>query len=294
MSAALPGMNMITSSQDSEIEALRRRIAELEELRLSAERARDESEQRFRLFTAVTHETVAIFDGPTIVDISAEFEGMFRCAMDDIIGRSAFDFAPVSSHAILVQNLRSGSEKPYEAELLRHDGTTFIARVRGKAITYQGRPMRMTAFLDITEEKEAEKARRAAAVQEQVIAAQAEMIAALSTPLLPISARVIALPLIGQVNEGRAAQVVESLSRGVFERRASIAILDITGATEPLASVAEMLARAARVIGMLGAELVLTDIRPEVAAALVRLGADLGNITTRATLQQGVSYALGR
>lgn len=285
---------MITSSQDSEIEALRRRIDELEALRLSAERARDESEQRFRLFTQVTHETVAIFDGPTIVDVSAEFEVMFRGTMADIIGRNAFDFAPASSHPILVHNLRSGSEKPYEAELLRLDGTTFIARVRGKAISYQGRPMRLTAFLDITEEKEAEKALRAAAVQEQVIAAQAEMIAALSTPLLPISARVVALPLIGQVNEGRAAQVVEALSRGVFERRASIAILDITGATEPLASVAEMLTRAARVIGMLGAELVLTGIRPEVAAALVRLGIDLGDITTRATLQQAVSYALGR
>src|SRR5262249_2881170 len=157
---------------------------------------------------------------------------------------------------------------------------------------FQGRGMRVTAVRDVTAERRAEEAQRAAAVHEELIRAQAAMIADLSTPLLPISDRLVVLPLIGEVNDARASQVIETLTRGVYSHRAAIAILDITGTTLMRAEVADLLVRSARTVKLLGAELILTGIRPEVAAAMVELDADLGGVITCGTLQQGVARAL--
>ena len=72
--------------------------------------------------------------------------------------------------------------------------------------------------------KLAENAEQATAVQEEVISAQADMIAELSTPLLPISDRVVVLPLIGEVNDARAAQVIETLPQRRFQRMTPLAL----------------------------------------------------------------------
>jgi rsbT co-antagonist protein RsbR len=85
--------------------------------------------------------------------------------------------------------------------------------------------------------------------------------------------------------------VIETLLAGVAASRATTAILDITGVQVVDTQVANALLRAAQAVKLLGARVVLTGIRPEIAQTLVGLGVDLGSITARATLQSGIAFA---
>ncbi|MDC0747927.1 PAS domain S-box protein [Polyangium mundeleinium] len=156
-----------------------------------------------------------------------------------------------------------------------------------------GQPLGIGAVTrDLRVAKRAEEERRR--LLDEIIRTQASMLAELSTPLIPISDHVVVMPLIGTVDEARAEHVLESLLAGVTARGAKVAILDITGVATVDAAVAEALLRAARAVRLLGAEVVLTGIRAEVAQALIGLGVDLGNIVTRSTLQSGIAFAMRR
>jgi PAS domain S-box-containing protein len=145
---------------------------------------------------------------------------------------------------------------------------------------------------DVTEEIRAEETLRAS--QEQLIMAQQAALRELSTPLIPLDDGVVAMPLIGAIDSTRAQQVIETLLEGVSGHHARVAILDITGVSVVDTQVANALIRAAQAVKLLGARVVLTGIRPEVAQTLVGLGVDLNGIVTRSSLQAGIQYALGR
>lgn len=131
-------------------------------------------------------------------------------------------------------------------------------------------------------------------LQEEIIRVQEQSLRALSTPLIPIAERVVVMPLIGVVSGARVQQVIGSLLEGVAAHRAEVAILDVTGVPVVDAQVANALIQAAQAGALLGAEVILTGIRPEIARALVNLGTDLSGLVTRSTLQSGIKYALQR
>lgn len=129
-------------------------------------------------------------------------------------------------------------------------------------------------------------------MQEEVIAAQERALRELSTPLVPISDRAVALPIIGAIDQRRANLIIETLLEGVSARGAEIVIVDITGVATVDTFIADALIRAARAVRLLGAHVILTGISPEVAQTLVSLGADLSVFETRATLQDGITLAM--
>jgi anti-anti-sigma regulatory factor len=135
---------------------------------------------------------------------------------------------------------------------------------------------------------EAERAR----LREEVIRVQDELLAQLSTPLIPLNPRVVLMPLIGDIDEKRARRVLEALLRGLEQTRPPAAIIDITGVSNVDARVADTLVAAARAARLLGTEVILTGIRAAVARTLVRLGTDLTGLNTRKTLQEGIDRAL--
>ncbi len=145
---------------------------------------------------------------------------------------------------------------------------------------------------DVTAERQAAEERQA--MSERIIAAQQAALRELSTPIVPIMQGVIAMPLIGSIDSYRAQQVIETLLEGVNTTGAQIVILDVTGVPVVDTQVANTLLRSAQAVRLLGAEVLLTGIRPEVAQTIVGLGLDLSHIRTLATLQDGVMYALGR
>jgi rsbT co-antagonist protein RsbR len=148
----------------------------------------------------------------------------------------------------------------------------------------------LNTWEDITarKQRELEEQRR----QEELIDRQTAALAELSTPLLTISPTTVVMPLVGAVDSRRVAQIMETLLTGVTASRASIVILDITGVSIVDTQVADAFIRASQAVSLLGAQAVLTGIRPEVAQTLVQLGVDLRSIVTRGTLQDGIAYAL--
>jgi len=142
---------------------------------------------------------------------------------------------------------------------------------------------------DITERKQAEEERERL---QAAIARQAAMLMELSTPIIPIGDQIVVMPLVGAVDADRARQVVEALVRGVAASRSRAAILDVTGVSAVDAEVADMILRAVRTVRLIGAQVVLTGVRPDVAQTLVTLGIDLSGVITRGTLKSGISAAL--
>ncbi|MGC8875213.1 MAG: GAF domain-containing protein, partial [Chloroflexia bacterium] len=128
------------------------------------------------------------------------------------------------------------------------------------------------------------------ATQEQLL----ETIRQLSTPVVPLLEGVILLPLVGHIDSRRAAQVMEELLMGVQRHRARVAIVDITGVPVVDTAVANSLLRAAQATYLLGAEVILVGIRPEVAQTIVGLGVELRGLVTMSDLQSGIEYALQR
>jgi rsbT co-antagonist protein RsbR len=154
-----------------------------------------------------------------------------------------------------------------------------------------GPPARLAIYgRDVTEQRRT--ALEQLRLQEQVIEAQRLAIREIGTPLVPLTDEAVAIPLIGAIDEVRAAHFVETMLRGVEARGAHIVVVDVTGVNTVDMHVAEVLVRAARAAKLLGAEVIMTGIRPAVAQALVDLGADLGGVMTLASLQDGIAYAV--
>jgi rsbT co-antagonist protein RsbR len=150
----------------------------------------------------------------------------------------------------------------------------------------------LLAFSDISEEKRAAAALRLREQQDQLIQAQSDALQEISTPLLTISEGVVVMPLVGAVDSRRTQQINEALLHGVSAQRAQVAIIDITGISIVDTQVANALIHAAQAVKLLGAQVVLTGIRPEVAQTLVGLSVSLESIVTRGTLQSGIAFAL--
>jgi anti-anti-sigma factor len=165
------------------------------------------------------------------------------------------------------------------------DGRDEIGTLAGAFTT-----MADTIRSQMQEQKQAEAER--AALHEQIIEAQRAALRELSTPLIPVSDNVVIMPLIGTIDTGRAQQVMETLLEGVAHYRATLAILDITGVSVVDTQVAQALVGAAQAVKLLGAQVMLTGIQPQIAQTLVHLGIDLSSIETRGSLQSGIAYAL--
>jgi rsbT co-antagonist protein RsbR len=189
-----------------------------------------------------------------------------------------------------------GGTEWYEARVVPLDAEQLVVFVRNTtephrnrvALEQRGRELEQS----LQSLRRAEEERNA--LQEQIIAAQRETLRELSTPLVPIARDTVAVPLIGGIDASRAERLLEVLLAGVAERGASMVLLDVTGVPRVDDAAAEAIARAARAVGLLGAELVLTGVGPEVARTLIALGADLRGIATLGSLEQGIAYVMGR
>jgi rsbT co-antagonist protein RsbR len=242
----------------------------------------------------------AVRDGVWMIDYMSEriFEiaGVTAAAVMDDINVFINCFHPEDRLPFNLSVLRAiDTMTPwhFEGRLLRPDGT--IRWWQGDSS-----PMRDTAgnvlfngvLMDITERQLIMEAQRENERQAEIIRAQQAALEELSTPLIPINDRVMVMPLIGAVDSRRAQQVLETLLTGIAETRAEVAILDITGVSVVDTQVANALIRAAQAVKLLGAQVILTGIKPEIAQTLVGLGTDLGNVVTRSTLQSGIALAM--
>jgi rsbT co-antagonist protein RsbR len=133
-----------------------------------------------------------------------------------------------------------------------------------------------------------------AAAREQIIADQAEAMLELSTPVVRLWEGVIAVPLVGTLDSARTQLVMEKLLEILVATGADHAVLDITGVSTVDTEVAQHLLKTVTAARLLGAECIISGIRPQVAQTIVSLGIEFGDIVTKATLADALAYALDR
>ncbi|MFR0717341.1 STAS domain-containing protein [Enterobacterales bacterium BD_CKDN230030183-1A_HGKHYDSX7] len=130
--------------------------------------------------------------------------------------------------------------------------------------------------------------------REAVIKRQQEELLELSTPVVKLWDGVLALPLIGTLDSQRSQTVMESLLQRIVDTGSEIAIIDITGVPTVDTLVAQHLLKTVTAIRLMGADCIISGVRPQIAQTIVHLGLDLGNLTTKANLADALRLALSR
>ena len=127
--------------------------------------------------------------------------------------------------------------------------------------------------------------------RERVIRQQQDAIRELSTPVLRVRERLLILPIIGVLDSERARQLTEQLLSGIRTHRAKVVVIDITGAPEVDATVANHLVQTVDACRLMGASVIITGLSPKIAQTLVTLGVDLSKVHTMGDLQGGLEEA---
>src|ERR1700735_4494993 len=127
--------------------------------------------------------------------------------------------------------------------------------------------------------------------REEVILRQTDEIAEISTPVIQIWTGILALPIIGTLDSARTQIVMESLLLKIVETESTIAILDISGVPAVDSLVAQHLIKTVAATRLMGAECIISGIRPEIAQTIVHLRIDLSNINTKASLAHALRTA---
>jgi rsbT co-antagonist protein RsbR len=130
--------------------------------------------------------------------------------------------------------------------------------------------------------------------RDQIVARQQQELLELSTPVIKLWEGVLALPLIGTLDSMRAQVVMESILQKIVDTGATIAIIDITGVPTVDTLVAQHLMKTIAAARLMGADCIISGIRPQIAQTIVHLGVDLANVTTKATLADAFLVALER
>ena len=131
-------------------------------------------------------------------------------------------------------------------------------------------------------------------MREQVIMRQQQELLELSTPVVQLWRDVLALPLIGTLDSARTQVVMESLLQKIVDTGASIAIIDITGVPTVDTLVAQHLLKTVAAARLMGADCIISGIRPQIAQTIVHLGVNLEDVITKATLADAFQVALKR
>src|ERR1700733_7105476 len=130
--------------------------------------------------------------------------------------------------------------------------------------------------------------------REELISRQQEEMLELSTPVVKLWDGILAVPMIGTLDSARTQVVMESLLQKIVETGSEIAIIDITGVPTVDTLVAQHLLKTVTALRLMGAECIISGIRPQIAQTIVHLGVDLQGVVTRATLADALALALKR
>ncbi|HYG65845.1 MAG TPA: STAS domain-containing protein [Thermoanaerobaculia bacterium] len=130
--------------------------------------------------------------------------------------------------------------------------------------------------------------------REEVIHRQQQELLELSTPVVRLWTNILALPLIGTLDSARTQVVMENLLQEIVNAGAAIAIIDITGVPTVDTLVAQHLLKTVAAARLMGADCIISGIRPQIAQTIVHLGVELGDVTTKASLADAFALALRR
>jgi rsbT co-antagonist protein RsbR len=212
-------------------------------------------------------------------DISAPEWAEVRAFLDDLSRRRVLAGFSSDETATFIFSLK----RPL-FDALQHEAA-------GTTVQYAEDVWGATALLDqlgLHTVKTFQKAR------EEVINRQQQELLELSTPVVKLWDGILALPMIGTLDSARTQVVMESLLQKIVETESEIAIIDITGVPTVDTLVAQHLLKTVTAIRLMGADCIISGVRPQIAQTIVHLGVDLQGVTTKANLADALALALKR
>jgi rsbT co-antagonist protein RsbR len=215
-------------------------------------------------------------------------------AADEVVGQSQYAFIPEEHHDEVkkanAEVFSAGETRSYEIKGTPPDEAPRWYSTVIKPIKRDGEVVAASVFTtDVTDRKTTEQGLQTA--KDELIAQQSRAIMELSTPVIEVWEDILVLPLIGAIDTARAQRVVESLLETIVEKQASVVIMDITGVPLIDTAVANHLIMTVSAVTILGTRMILTGVSPHNAQTLVKLGVDLGSITTKSSLRAGLNLA---
>ena len=249
------------------------------------------SEESFRLLveSLKDYAIVMLDPGGHVASWNAGAERFKGYRAEEIIGQHFSCFYPAEAvqRGLPEQELKAAAQEGrFEDEgwRVRKDGKKFWANVIISALRDKDGTLRGFSKVtrDLTERKQAE----------EQIQQQSKEIMELSTPVMQVWQGVVVAPLIGSLDSNRTQQFMERLLNRIVETNSPVALVDITGVPTIDTQTAQHLIETISAVRLLGAQVVLTGVRPAIAQTLVHLGIDLSDIITRASLSTGLQVAL--
>ncbi|MBO9584279.1 MAG: STAS domain-containing protein [Flavobacterium sp.] len=205
---------------------------------------------------------------------SKEFEKVEDLIVGIASSRGKRGFSPRENGQYLLSFKEAASQ--ILSELIKEPAVLYDANLKLNAILDNMMIMTFEAFM---------KGR------EDVISRQIDEISEISTPVITVWDGIVALPIIGTLDSSRTQTVMESLLQQIVDTGSSIAILDISGVPAVDSLVAQHLIKTVSATRLMGAECIISGIRPEIAQTVVHLGIDLSGITTKASLASALQTA---
>ena len=213
-----------------------------------------------------------------LADLSGEGWAAVRDILKDLSRSRATQGATPSETAAFVFSLRDPLLRFVQAQSSSEDGRAESVREASRLVDILGL-FTMELF---------QKSR------EELIARQQQEMLELSTPVVKLYDQILALPLIGTLDSARTQVVMENLLQRIVETGAEIAIIDITGVPTVDTLVAQHLLKAVAAARLMGADCIISGIRPQIAQTIVHLGVELSDVDTKATMAGAFALALGR
>lgn len=295
------------------------------DLHMQAESLQSMEEYR-TIFETTGTATIIIEEDTILSKVNSEFANMVGFSKEEIEGKKSWTefFSPdeveksKEYHRLRRLN-REYAPSHYESKLNNRQGQEIDIAIAVEVLP--GGKRSVASFLDITKRKQMEAALRQTQEEleqrvldrtaelaaangalraeveerrraEEIISRQAQEILEVSTPVIQIWEGIVTVPLIGTLDSQRTQQLMEQLLNRIVETNSSVALIDVTGVPTIDTQTAQHLIETISAVRLLGAQVVLTGIRPVIAQTLVHLGIDLTNINTRSSLSAGLLYAL--
>jgi PAS domain S-box-containing protein len=251
-----------------------------------------------RLLNSMSDAVVAITPDGIIRSWNPAAQRIFGWTAEEAQGESMVMLFPSEETFLtlrdeVVQLGMAGTPRQTEVAAIRQDRAERVVRAGFSAIfDEQNNPTGIVALMaDITEQKqmEAEKER----LQQEVVAAQQQVIQDLSMPVIPVMQGIIAMPLVGNIDSMRAQDITRSLLAGISRHKARIVIVDVTGVATMDTGIVNRLNKTIQAAKLKGVQTIVTGVSDAVAESIVDLGIDWSGITTLNNLQAGLVRALG-